>query len=202
MSTFSKIIALLVCTLALTVSFTRAADFVPAVKHGDPLPIATVRTEKGETLSLRAVAAKPTVLIFYRGGWCPYCNSHLAALAGIEAELLAAGYHLVALSPDRPEKIRAKPEQQKLNYRLLSDSAMEASKALGIAHQLDADTVVKYKGYGIDLEASSGEKHHLLPHPAVFVVGADGLIRFAHVGTDYKVRLEPEKILAAARDAK
>lgn len=53
--------------------------------------------------------------------------------------------------------------------------------------------------YGIDLKAASVQTHHLLPHPAVFVVDARGVIRFAHVNPDYKIRLEPEKILEAIR---
>ena len=167
---------------------------------GAAIPDATVRTEKDAPLKLKAAITRPTVLIFYRGGWCPYCNRHLSALVEIEGDLLAAGFQLIALSPDLPAKLREKPAQQKLNYTLLSDSAMEAARGFGIAFQVDDELVAKYKNsYKIDLEASSGATHHLLPHPAVFIVDASGIVRFAHVNTDYKTRLEPEKILAAAR---
>jgi len=39
-------------------------------------------------------------------------------------------------------------------------------------------SIGKYKGYGIDLNDVSGEKYYLLPVPAVFLVGADGVIKF------------------------
>ncbi|MBA4136396.1 MAG: antioxidant AhpC [Opitutus sp.] len=171
---------------------------------GAPVPAALVRTVEGEQVELRTVlGGRPTVLIFYRGGWCPYCTKHLAALAEIEGELRATGFQVVALSPDRPEKLRAKPSHAGLNYTLLSDSKAEAMRAFGIAFRVEDALVATYKNsYGIDLEADSGESHHLLPHPAVFLFDATGVTRFAHVNPDYKLRLSGEEILAAAQSAK
>jgi peroxiredoxin len=173
------------------------------LRPGDPLPEAVVRTEAGEPLTLRAAGAgKPTVLIFYRGGWCPYCTKHLAALVEIEGELRAAGFQIVALSMDRPDKLRARATHEKLPYTLLSDSRAEAAQACGIAFRVEDALVATYRDkYGIDLEADSGETHHLLPHPAVFIADAAGVVRFAHVNPDYRVRLGGGEILAAARSA-
>ncbi len=171
---------------------------------GQMVPDTKLRTEDGKIISLRAlVGAKPTVLVFYRGGWCPYCNKHLSALAAMEPRILAAGHQIVAISPDQPSALAATPDRGKIGYTLLSDSDAEAARAFGIAFQVPAELVDKYKNdYQIDLEAASGRQHHLLPHPAVFVVGTDGIIRFAHVNEDYKVRLDPEKILEAVQFGK
>ncbi len=92
-------------------------------------------------------------------------------------------------------------DRDKLHYRLLSDSDVAAAKAFGIAFKVDDATVEKYKGYGINLDAASGNDHHILPHPAVFVADTSGKIHFTHVNSDYKVRLEPKKILEAAQSA-
>lgn len=180
------------------------ADESKRLTTGDPAPDVTLRDDKGNEVELReAVKGKPAVLIFYRGGWCPYCTKHLSALAEIEKDLLAAGFQLLAISTDQPSKLREKPNYRALSYRLLSDSDMAAAKAFGIAFEVPAELVTKYKGeYGIDLEAASGRDHHLLPHPAVYVVDREGVIRFAHVNEDYKVRLEPAKVLDVARKAK
>lgn len=179
-----------------------AADSKP-ITVGAVIPDTVLRTVKGDELKLRdAVKQKPAVLIFYRGGWCPYCTRHLGALAGIEKDLTAAGFQLLAISTDQPAKLREKPDHQALNYVLLSDSTMETAKAFGIAFQVPDELVAKYKNsFGVDLEAASGQTHHLLPHPAVFIVDTAGVIRFAHVNEDYKVRLEPAKVLDAARVA-
>ncbi|ACB74386.1 peroxiredoxin-like family protein [Opitutus terrae] len=170
---------------------------------GDHVPAVTVLDEASRPHDLAAlVREKPTVLIFYRGGWCPYCNMHLAALVGIEDELRAAGYQLLAVSADQPMKLRETPDRGKIHYQLFSDQEMKAADALGISFEVKPDDVRMFKEkYQIDLEAASGRTHHKLPHPAVYVVDTSGTIRFAHVNPDYKHRLEPQKIVAAAKDA-
>jgi peroxiredoxin len=172
------------------------------LKEGDSIPDVKLRTDDNQEVSLRKlVAEKPTVLIFYRGGWCPFCTRHLSDLAGIEQDLEKAGARLLAISMDQPSKLRETPNRDKLGYRLLSDSDAVAAKAFGIAFQVEDDLVRKYKdSYKIDLEAASGQTHHILPHPAVFVVNTAGKIQFAYVNPDYKVRLEPAKILEQVRN--
>jgi peroxiredoxin len=171
------------------------------LKEGDSIPDVKLRTETNQEVSLRKlVAEKPTVLIFYRGGWCPFCTRHLSDLAGIEQDLEKAGAQLLAISMDQPSKLQETPNRDKLGYQLLSDSEAVAAKAFGIAFQVEDDLVRKYKdSYKIDLEAASGQTHHILPHPAVFVADTKGTIRFAYVNSDYKVRLEPAKILEQVR---
>lgn len=190
-------------SLALASALTATAIGAP-LGPGQIVPDTALQTQEGKVVSLRElVALQPAVLIFYRGGWCPYCNKHLAALAEIESQILEAGHRIIAISPDQPSALAATPDREKLGYTLLSDSDAEAAQAFGIAFQVPDDLVDKYKtDYQIDLEAASGRQHHLLPHPAVFVVGTDGIIRFAHVNEDYKVRLEPEKILEAVQTGK
>ncbi len=172
-------------------------------KAGDSLPEVSVRSLDGKELTIRSVVAKkPSVLIFYRGGWCPFCNRHLSAVAEIQDDLQAAGYQLIAISPDQPALLKKTIAKGKLGYTLLSDSPMALAKGLGITFRLPDPKFETYKKrFGIDLEAYSGANHHLLPHPAVFLVDTKGKIRFAHVNENYRVRLEPEKILAAARNS-
>jgi len=86
-------------------------------------------------------------------------------------------------------------------YVLLSDSKMTAASAFGIAYKVNDDTLKALKNYGIDIEESSGERHHLLPVPSVFLVGKSGRIEFQYVNPDYKVRLDPDVLLAAAEAA-
>jgi len=188
--------------LLLGTALTQAQTNSTALKAGDAIPDVTLRTEENKEVSLRKlVSEKPTVLIFYRGGWCPFCNRHLQALVGIEDDLNKAGAQLLAISMDQPSKLKETPDRDKLHYRLLSDSNAAAATAFGIAFKLDDATVEKYKGHGINLDAATGSDRHILPHPAVFVADTSGKIRFAHVNSDYKVRLEPKKILEAARAA-
>jgi len=72
-----------------------------------------------------------TVLIIYRGGWCPYCNRHLSAVGQAEKDILELGYQVVAVSPDSPEDLKATIEKQELNYKLYSDSDAKLIKSMG-----------------------------------------------------------------------
>jgi peroxiredoxin len=109
------------------------------------------------------------------------------------------GFQLIAIAPDRPAKLRETQEKHAIHGRFLSDSQMVAAQAFGVAYQVDAQTLNQLKAYGIDLEDASGENHHMLPVPAVFIAGADGVIQFAYANPDYKVRISPDMLLAVAR---
>ena len=111
------------------------------------------------------------------------------------------GYQVLAISPDRPAELSKTVAKHNLGYQLLSDSDMTLARAFGIAFRVDDPTLEKYRGYGIDLEQSSGRDHHLLPVPAAYIVDKQGVIRFAHWEPDYKKRLEPKALLSAARES-
>ena len=106
----------------------------------------------------------------------------------------------MALSADRPEKMLKSLEVKNLGYGLYSDSALAAARAFGIAFQLDAKGVAKMQRFGIDLEAASGQDHHQLPVPSVFLVDADGIVRWRYSNPDYRVRPDNGSLLSAARE--
>ncbi len=169
---------------------------------GSALPDAPLRDLDGKQIMLRTAAGgKPTVLVFYRGGWCPYCNLQLSELRKVFGPLRELGYTLIAISPDRPEELRRTLDKTPLEYTLLSDSSAAAIGALGIGFVVDSATLEQYKGYGIDLQAASGSSHHILPVPSVFVVDSAGTIQFHYVNPDYRIRVPGELVLAAARAA-
>jgi peroxiredoxin len=167
---------------------------------GSALPAANLRTLDAQPVTLKdALNGKPAVLVFYRGGWCPYCNTQLSGLRLIRKDLDALGYGLIAISPDKPEELKKTLDGQALDFQLLSDSQAEAMRGFGIGYRVDAEMLAKLGQYGIDLEKASGETHHVLPVPAVFVVDADGTLQFSFVHPDYKVRVPQDVVLAAAK---
>ena len=166
---------------------------------GDTAPDFEAMTPDGDRFAYSAAAAeRKTMLIFYRGGWCPFCNKHLNELRDVVPKLSDAGVDVYFLSADRPEILIDSLDADVTDYQLLSDASLAVARSFGIAFRLDDETYAKYKTYGIDLEESSGYDHHQLPVPAVFLIGDDGKIEFAHAEADYKVRLPAPKLLAAA----
>jgi peroxiredoxin len=179
------------------------ASEVNPVEVGSTAPDVTLTRADGSPVRLQdLVADQPAVLVFYRGGWCPYCNRHLSDLGQVEDELRDLGYRIHAVSPDKPEKVAEKATDGEVDYSLYSDSSAEAARAFGLAFRVDAETYETLLGYGIDLEAASGEDHHLLPVPAVFLIGRDGTIDLRYYNPDYKERLSGEALLEAARNAR
>jgi peroxiredoxin len=194
--------------VALTTLPARAA-LAPSAAEAQPLavgataPAVTVTAADGTPFDLgAALSEKPTLLIFYRGGWCPYCNRELGELAEFEPKFAALGYQIIALSTDAPAGLPPTAAKNKVAYRLLSDRAMNAASAYGVAFRVDAATQKKYAGYKIALAPVPGEPDAAwLPVPTAYVIGRDRVIRFAYSNPDFKVRLPAAELLTAASAA-
>ncbi len=198
--------ASMLVVLALVVAAARAASPDDAAKVkplmvGATAPAFTAREADGSTFRFRpGKLARPVMFIFYRGGWCPYCNAHLKDLRDAVPRIRAMDFDVLFLSTDRPEILRSSLKEP-VDYRLLSDSEVNAARAFGVAFRVDDATYAKYKSYGVDLEQTQGAKHHELPVPAVFIVDRSGAIRFAHVNADYTQRLTARQVIDAAAAA-
>lgn len=173
-----------------------SAEETKPAKVGDMLPDVALNRVDGTEVSLHdLVTDQAAVLVFYRGGWCPYCNTHLQGLRTIKPELDDLGYQLIGLSPEPPEKIAETIEEKELDYTVLSDGKLELAKKLGIAFDLGAETGAKYTEYGATLVERA------LPVPTVILAGSDGVIDYIYTNPDYKVRLSNEELIAAAKKA-
>ena len=176
---------------------------VTPLLNGLTIPAVSLTDSQGKAVALtELVKQKPSVLVFYRGGWCPYCNAQLAALREIEPRLTQLGYQLIAITPDSVASINKSLMDtggQKLNYTLLSDSQFVASSAFGLAYYLDDKTAAAYKGkLGSLITTEAGSEKVVLPVPAVYIVNTDGEALFSYVHINYKTRLHSELLLKAA----
>ena len=100
---------------------------------------------------------------------------------------------------DRPEKLNETLQKNALTYTLLSDAKAEGVRGFGLAYVADAKMVARLKKFGHDLEDASGEDHHILPVPGVFLIDKDAVIRFSYTNVDYKTRPPTDDILREAR---
>ena len=152
----------------------------------------------GEKVSLKSLYAKgPTLVVFYRGGWCPYCNFQNRALTEKYSEFESRGVQIVAISSDQVSNAVKTGKHYKVPFTLLSDSDLEAHTAYKVAVQLSPEELEAYKKEGIDLEAASGKDHHKLAIPSYFLVDAKGVVRWAHADPDFRTRPSVEQLLAA-----
>lgn len=206
--TFALFLALLPLTLLAdtpladegrTAIHASAEDAQPLMA-GMQAPAFEVRTADGEPFIFDPEAMdKPVVLTFFRGGWCPYCNMHLSEMRHAESQLKELGFEVWFMSIDQPGVLVESLDEPDIGYTLFSDAKISATRAFGLAFRVDDSIIERYQGYGIDLEAASGEDHHVLPVPATFVIGQDGIITFAYANPSYDIRLSPDVLLAAAK---
>ena len=173
-----------------------ALDIAPLL-IGEKIPEFTLKTvENADVNLLELLKKKKTVLVFYRGGWCPYCNLHLQSLAGAEKQIIDLGYQIIAISPDSPENLKITEEKDKVKYTLLSDSKEELIKAVGIAYQAPEN----YKDV-INVH-SNGNNTNLLPVPSVFVVNLQADILFEYISPDIKQRISTELLVSVLKNLK
>ena len=122
----------------------------------------------------------------------------MGQLLEIEEELIELGYRIVAVSPDRPAELSKTIDINELTYTLLSDSSMVGAQSLGIAKRFGSVKVAAYKLNNQNIETASGQDHHLIPVPSVYIIGKDGIIRFAHTDENHRKRILISDILATA----
>ncbi len=86
-----------------------------------------------------------------------------------------------------------------LGFPILSDTHNDVAAAFGLRFELPGYLVELYKGLKNDLPSFNGDDSWTLPMPARFVIGQDGVIRYAEVNPDYTRRPDPEDMLPVLR---
>ncbi len=176
---------------------------ISALQVGDLAPEITLPDATGQAVRLADLWQHgPLVVIFYRGGWCPYCNLELRAWQQQLEPLTSLGARLVAVSPQTPDNSLSTAEKNELAYTVLSDSSLAGAQGFGIAFEMPQALIELYRGVGNDLPVLNGNGQWVLPLPATYVIGRDGRIVFAHVEADYRARAEPADVLAAIAQVK
>ncbi|SFD93927.1 peroxiredoxin-like family protein [Thermophagus xiamenensis] len=171
----------------------KAEDISPLL-NGETVPNAMLTSPDGKKFQLKEIVGqKPTVLLFYRGGWCPFCNAHLLEIQGVQNQVVNLGYQIIAISPDSPQNLIATDEKQDLAYSLYSDAEGKLIKAMGLAFKAPE----RYSG--MLLEKSGGLNPGFLPVPAVFVLDTSGKILFEYINPDYKTRLKADMLMAVLK---
>ncbi|MEM9686427.1 MAG: peroxiredoxin-like family protein [Bacteroidota bacterium] len=174
----------LFCITGSYAQIAEKAEDISPLLIGETIPqdiAAAINTNKKNLATV--LKDKPSVILFYRGGWCPYCNRHLSAIGEAEKAILELGYQVIGISPDTEKGLNASVRKNKLNYMLFSDADGKLAKAMGIAFKAPE----KYKN--LLLKSSNGENKGFLPVPSVFVVDTKGVILFEYVSPDYKERI-------------
>ena len=172
-------------------------------KVGDQAPLFTLTNHRGEEVPLSTLLKKgPVVLTWYRGGWCPYCNIALRALAAQNDHFLELGATLVALTPEHPTITDQTVQEEALPFQVLTDLDHAVAKEYGLVFDLNQETALRYEQRFHLSQRSGASAANKLPLAAAYVVSQDSVITYAFVDADYRRRAEPERILDALKALK
>jgi len=173
----------------------------PGLAVGDSAPGFTLSDAVGRQIALADLMAQgPVVVTFYRGEWCPYCNLQLRALQQALPEIHAAGATLVAISPQAPDHGLTTTQKHALAFPVLSDVDQSVSEAYKVRFDVTGELEdLQVNVFQNDPAEQNADGRRSLPVPSTFVIDRHGIVRFASVNADWRVRVEPAEVVNALR---
>jgi len=177
----------------------RKSGAAPGLSVGESAPDFSLLDARGERIVLSELLANgPVVVTFYRGEWCPYCNMQLRALQQALPEITATGATLVAISPQAPDHGLTLSEKNELAFAVLSDLDQSVSESFKVRFEMTGELEdLHVNVFQNDPALQNADGRRSLPVPSTFVIDRDGIVRFASVNADWRVRTEPAEVIAA-----
>jgi peroxiredoxin len=184
-----KIVATIVAVLGLTIlglftySVTAGSKSLPvsagAPAVGEKAPEFTLPDTRNRPVSLASqlTGANGVLLVFYRGYWCPFCNSELRSLQERLPEFERAGVRVMAISVDPPAASADLAQRVGYTFPILSDQNAAVTRQYNLLHE------------GAGIEGAP------VARPAEFLLDRTGTVRWRNLTEDYRVRARVEQIL-------
>ena len=167
------------------------------IKKGEVFPEFELSNVNNKKISLNEISKSgKTIIAFYRGGWCPYCNIQLKALQQALPEFKSKGAKLIAITPETPNNSLTTAEKNELKFEVLSDIDNKLARELGLVFQLPEDLQAIYNNFGLDLVKHNQNENFELPLAATFVLNEKKEIIYKFVDEDYTKRADILDILA------
>ncbi len=143
------------------------------------------------------LALGPVIIKFFRGRWCPYCMAELETWRDAYPAVRARGALLLAISPQTVHQNSLLIQQHPLPFPILSDTGSAVAAAFALTYTVPAYHQKHYRSILVNLPFINGDPSWQLPLPATYLLRPDGTIAFAQAYADFRVRPEPEDVLAA-----
>jgi peroxiredoxin len=167
-----------------------------ALNVGAKAPSFSLKDSTGTVIESRDLLKKGNiVLVFYRGSWCPFCNTYLHKLQTRLTDINAAGGRLVAVSVENPDASAAIAKKNGVEFTVLSDPNLDVARKFGIVYQLPPKTDEQYRSMGLDVAKHNSMEKPELPLAVTYIIDRKGSIAYAFIETDYKKRAEPDVII-------
>ena len=170
-----------------------------AIQQGDRAPDFQLTNALGDSAQLSVLLKEgPVILVWYRGGWCPYCNIYLNGLQRRLPEIQAAGAQVVAITPEVPDNALSTQEKNELAFHVLSDVGNKVATDFGVVFTLP-DYVIQHYDLSFSLPEYNGDDSYTLPLSASYVIGTDGVVKYAYLDADYRNRAPIDELISAVK---
>ena len=164
------------------------------------MPPFVLPDEDGRMVSLESLLQKgPVAVTFHRGHWCPYCRINVNALVKAHHEIAAQGGQIVAIMPELQEFANEFKSEATAPFPILTDTDNGYALSLNLVIWVGAEMEKLLAERSRELPKYQGNDSWMLPIPAAFVVGIDGIVRVRFVDPDYRKRMDIDDLLAALR---
>ena len=168
------------------------------LQPGAAAPPFTLPDQNGVPVRLQdRLQLGPVVLLFVRGGWCPFCAITLRAWQDALPRLHDAGGDVLAILPQGMERCSQTAERDLLAYPVLSDRDSAVGGAYGLATTLPKPARALYSRLGHDLQRMNADQSWRLSLMATFVVRPDQEIAVADASLEPQRWLEPDTAIKA-----
>jgi peroxiredoxin len=171
-----------------------------APRPGDPMPPFILPDGTGRLIDLKALLGDgPVAVMFYRGHWCPYCRLNVRAVIEAFDRIKASSGQVVAIMPEIQEFAEKFKSESGVPFPVLTDLDNGYALSLNLAIWLGTEIqrILSFQ----DLPRFHGNDGWLLPIPATFVVGRDGLVKARFVDPDFRKRMEIDDLVKAVKQA-
>lgn len=157
------------------------------LRRGGPLPDFVAADEQGDPVRSTELVGSPTVLLFVRGSWCPFCTAQVADLTRYYKDIVDLGGKLILVTPKPLETTRRVAEFFEVEFDFWLDESLAVAKRLELVHT--AGVPEAYLGeYGADTV-----------WPTALVVDAAGIVRYVGLSKRIVDRPDPRTLLKELR---
>ena len=172
---------------ALWVTLRGVRATPPQLKPGSPLPDFRAVDEQGDPVSSLELHGSPTVILFVRGNWCPFCSRQVSNLTQHYRDIVNLGAKLILVTPKPLETTRRVAEFFKVEFNFWLDQELAVTKQLGLLQEGGVPRDYN-KEYGSDTI-----------WPTALVVDATGIIRYTELSKHISDRPDPGLLLREIR---
>jgi peroxiredoxin len=159
----------------------------PQLEPGNPMPDFTAVDEHGNPVQSGDLPGSPTVILFVRGNWCPFCSRQVSNLTEHYREIVDVGAKLILVTPKPLETTRRVAKFFEVDFDFWLDENLTVTRQLGLLQE---------EGVPPDYDREYGRD---TVWPTALVVDAAGTIRYTELSKHISDRPDPQVLLREIR---